>query len=94
MLGTVMLAILVLSTAVLATVVLATVVLAIVVLATVVLAIVVLATVMLATVVQGQDLPPQCKLLGAVFTNYAAVSTNFVLPPSGTISVLFGSSWK
>jgi hypothetical protein len=82
-----MLASVVVATLMLATVVLATVVLAIVVLATVVLA-----TVTLATVVQGQDLPPQCKLLGAVFTNYAAVSTSFVLPSPGTISVLFGSS--
>ena len=61
------------------TVVLATVVVATVMLATVMLATVMLATVMLATVVQGQDLPPQCKLLGAVFTNYGAVSTSFVL---------------
>ena len=59
--------------------VLATVVLATVMLATVMLATVVLATVMLATVVQCQFHPPQCKLLGAAFTNYGAVSTSFVL---------------
>ena len=80
-----------LATVMLATVVLATVVLATVMLIKVVLATVVLATVMLATVVEDQDLPPQCKLLGAVFTNYAAVSNSFVLPPPGTIPVLFGS---
>ena len=67
-------------------------VVATVTLATVVLATVMMATGMLATVVQGQDLPHQCKLLGAVFTNYGAVSTSFVLLSPGTISVLFSSS--
>ena len=70
---------------------LATVALATVMLATVVLSTVMLATVMLATVVQCQFLPPQCKLLCAAFTNYAAVSTSFVLPPPGTIQAIFGS---
>ena len=63
----------------LATAMLATVMLITVVLATVMLATMMLATVMLATVVQGQDLPPQCKLLGAVFTNYGAALCQPVL---------------
>ena len=33
------------------------------------------------------DLPHPCKLLGAVCTNYGAVSTSFVLLSPGTISV-------